>query len=367
MKQFAHTIFHWTLAVLVAVLSCSCMKESPSVPDSVSDMENQDLVTVAFVLSGDAGTKATSAGSESLVQTLRIVLFDSDGAYVTSGYASGGTAASPASVSLSIPAGVYNVFAAVNFSGSYSWTSTTPNINTLKSKYINLSENSRSKLTMSGGLSGVSVSASTTSVVVPVYRHVCRVKLNSISVDFDGTDYDGKTLTVNGVYVTNVMKSILLVHNNNSFASDQDFMPEAINAVMSSSTYYNLYGYVSDSSVNALLSDTGLNVSIADNATNSTVRYFYPFPSIYVNTGANNAYACERLVIECTLDGQRCYYHVDLPGTVPNASYNISVVINGIGGSTAEQNMEKTSVTFTTTVTDWNPDTSVEGQTMIVD
>ena len=80
---------------------------------------------------------------------------------------------------------------------------------------------------------------------------------------------------------------------------------------------------------------------------------FYAYPNSSLVTDANASIPCTRLVIYATIGNEECYYHVDLPGMMPNTSYNVDVAINNYGGFDEEHNYEKPSLDVTVSVESW--------------
>ena len=66
-------------------------------------------------------------------------------------------------------------------------------------------------------------------------------------------------------------------------------------------------------------------------------------------------------MIEATLDGQECWYHITIPEMKPNAHYRITrCTIRNIGGKSPEKHLELAPVTFTMQEDDWDSTYYVE-------
>ena len=319
-------------AALLAAASCSDMIDAPvSQPAS-----EQEKTVITFDLGGDALTKATAAGSENAVSSLQVLLFRNGTLY-----GSGKSTAS--SLSMEVGPGTYNCYAFVNdptdWSGNASATESG-----ITSAVSKLESNTTSMFVMFGKLANKEITASTKEVTIPVNRFVSKVEIDKISVNFDAEQYyDGMALKVTGIYLTNVFGTC-------PYSMTPSTSPAA------GGTWYNKMGYVSEAKVNTLLSETGLNITIEDNASHSNAHYFYAYPNACSTDSQSGTWSARktRLVIEAELDGEECYYHIDIPDMKPNTLYKITeCTIKNVGGSSPEENFSAANLTFKISITDW--------------
>ena len=331
MKNIAKLLF---VALGVAAIA-SCNKEMPE----VSAPADNGLVKVLFSLpEGSPMTRATTEASESNVNQLNIAVV------------SGGTIAYTGSatqngVTIEMNPGTYDVYAFVNAPSAYrSGITVGASISTLVSAVSNMGDNSTTNFIMSGNITGKAIDGTTGTVVVPVSRHSSKVILQAMNVDFTGTPYAGKTLTIKGIYVSNVF-------------TQATYEPKEIaSPAATESLWLSKFG---NPDSNPMITETGLSIALADGGSNTTAHYFYPYPNA-TNNDVNTLDAWSvrdtRLVIQARMQGDNadCYYHIDIPGMKPNHKYVITAVnIKNLGGPDPEHNLEKQGVDFTVDVLDW--------------
>ena len=331
MKNIAKLLF---VALGVAAIA-SCNKEMPE----VSAPADNGLVKVLFALpEGSPMTRATTEASESNVNQLNIAVV------------SGGTIAYTGSatqngVTIEMNPGTYDVYAFVNAPSAYrSGITVGASISTLVSAVSNMGDNSTTNFIMSGNITGKAIDGTTGTVVVPVSRHSSKVILQAMNVDFTGTPYAGKTLTIKGIYVSNVF-------------TQATYEPKEIaSPAATESLWLSKFG---NPDSNPMITETGLSIALADGGSNSTAHYFYPYPNATINdVNTLDAWSVRdtRLVIQARMQGESadCYYHIDIPGMKPNHKYVITAVnIKNLGGPDPEHNLEKQGVDFTVDVLDW--------------
>ena len=325
---------------LFGLVACNAIEqpETPVLPEN----GNQ----VVFALGGEVAnpsivTKSTSAASETAVSTYKVVLFKSGAVYAMADATAGAS-----TVAVNVEDGTYNCWAIVNAPAGFSVSMSTTEAQ-LAAMTSAITDNTMSKFVMTGVESNKAITSSTGTVTIPVYRHICKVEVDKISANFDGTYYDGKTLTVNKIYLTNVSNAAKFDHTPST---------SALNG-----TWYNKLVYTSNTLVNSFLYEAPSGgITINDNTSNSTARYFYPYPNASTNTAACSSWPttgnppCTRLVFECSLDGDTCYYHIDIPNMACNTLYKITeCTIKNMGGKDPEHNLETTSINFKISVQNW--------------
>lgn len=306
------------IALSTALVLSSCNK---SIDPTIQTGPDEPRFSLEVSLSGSAGqmeTKvtgetATISAGESKVSSLQVLVFRGDflDAYAKS---------TSANASVSCTEGSRTVYAVVNapdLSGISSLTA-------LKSKVVDLSENSAASFVMVGSKS-VTIPA-TGAVSIDVERIVSRVVVKSISRDFESPSLAALSFKVDKIYLVNAAGNSKL---------DLSGAP---------TKWYNEGS--NKSQVVTLLSDAP-GAAIANKASYSTTHYFYAMP--------NPASAKKTLlVIEATLGSQKYYYPVELPALEHNCSYEISkVTVKRPGSDTPTDPVSSSSASFTVKVTPW--------------
>lgn len=384
----------------VAVFSVSCRREG--VPaDSIGE---EGVVDVNFVPCADA----TRAGGESaltddLVNRLTVVLFK-DG--VVYGYKT----AMSGSVSMTVNQGTYDICMVANdasFSGAMKTQAT------MSSSTSSFWSEAKNAMHMSGVRLSQAIAGGSSTVTVPITRAMSRVVLGSITYDVTGSNLSTTVpLQVSKVYLTNVWTTCGYGDRSGSIAgfSPTPVTIPASTAVAVDATYGSCWvnrhgletftestgsgtsisggsgevGPVIDDggTVGPVIGDGEISVdepvtsadsgprgtkageffikdygtsplSVSNGTTASPGLYFYCYPNSSTTTDSYADIPCTRLVIEGTIGNETMYYHVDLPGMLPNTSYNVDVTINNYGGLDAETNYSKPSISFTCSVNGW--------------
>lgn len=335
MKNIAKIFF----AAFGIVTLASCNKETPEVSMPAGD----GLVKVTFALpEGSPMTRATTEASESNVNQLDIAVVSGGTiAYIGSATQNG--------VTIEMNPGTYDVYAFVNAPSAFrNGISLGASISTLVSATSSMLDNSATNFIMSGNITGKAIDGTTGTVVVPVSRHSSKVILQAMNVDFTGTPYAGKTLTIKGIYMSNVF-------------TQATYEPKEIaSPAATESLWLNKFGTIdATGTMAALTAESGLSIALADGGSNSSAHYFYPYPNATdnnVNTLDAWSVRDTRLVIQARMQGDSndCYYHIDIPGMKPNHKYVITAVhIKNLGGPDPEHNLEKQGIDFTVDVQDW--------------
>lgn len=315
-------------AAAIACGLCSC--------DKMTSCESGTSRVMVNVSAKDE-TKAlgVTADSECAYQSVQILVFDSDGALDTDGYAAVDVDGN-FSIELDVYKGKGKSFYAVTNLDRITSVSTEADF---LSRVSQLSDNSIGSLVMKGVT--VTDIDGDCSVTINVRRLTAKVELEKISVAFEDCDYP--SLTVNAVYLTNVNSKVSLGGEAPAAAGD----------------WLNQRGY-SPSSCNAILYES-YSRTIADGSSDSAAHTFYCYPNPVVADTHDevNAFTvrCTRLVIDTDLG----YYHVDLcdsekmpDGLESNCCYLIrDIVITGEGAGTPEEHTSRANVTCTVEIIPW--------------
>lgn len=306
------------IGLLIVLFSCE--KPSEEVP-----------VNVSFSLSG-LQTKVTgvSYADESAVVRWTLFVFDMSGAWFRYG-----SSADAAPLVLRLQAGrPYRCLALVNcpLSGSGALNpATVSSAGELAGKVADLADNEPGRLLMFGEALLIP-SAQTQSKTIYVKRLVSRVDVPGISIDFSSCpEWDGKSLMLRHIYVTNACKTT-------TYAEDNLSVPSALTAWYNPMGWHGYGGALAGADL--LLGDRDINVEIDAAHPYSTPHSFYFYPNPTEEDSHRTDVWCPRrtrLVIEASVDGETYYYPIDIPLLTRNAVCSASnIVIHGPGWSHPE-------------------------------
>lgn len=180
---------------------------------------------------------------------------------------------------------------------------------------------------------------------IAVKRLVSKVEIRSISTDFSQyLDLASETFIIDSIYLINIA-------GETSLASDESFLP---------ATWYNRRVFA-HSGIDVLVCDS-VGVAISTGIAYTTPHYFY----CYQNTAEADSHSPAwsprhtRLVLECTLAGQKTYYPIDIAGPegtlARNTRYLITdLVITDIGSDAPDEPVTGSlPYRFSTLVTSWD-------------
>lgn len=169
------------------------------------------------------------------------------------------------------------------------------------------------------------------------------VELGSIACDFSGRAYEGCELENVVVYLSNVSARCPMLPTEYTF----------------SGAIVNLGG-LNEGDLSSFLHPEMLLQTIAGSIGTEGVEAgleFYCYPNTTVEDAAGSPYT--RLVIEGTLDGETCYYPINVNrgeegvGIERGKRYSIDVLITKRGSSDPDTALESGSIAITATVRDW--------------
>ena len=310
-----------------------CHRAAPPGPGSVE---------VVFSVLGET-TRATGTDGEAAVDAWALLLYR-DGRL-----AEAGTSSSGAEIRKTLPAGDYTAFAVVNPPASFDPAGyLSPGA--LAGAESALGDNAPGRLVMAGSRS-VTVPVPDGSVQrIGVDRLVCKAGIRKISVQFADPGLAARPFCLKGVYLTNC-------YGKSRYGSDW----AAEDILSTASVWHNRMGFRSEAGLDALLAETGLDISItADRPhTREHVFYFYPNPlpaSLDTRSGTW-VRRRTRLVLEAQIGDRTYYYPVTLPESQRNRTYLIEeAVIRKLGSLDPEKDEPGViDVTFSTSTDDWSP------------
>lgn len=184
-----------------------------------------------------------------------------------------------------------------------------------------------------------------TTVPLVLKRMVARVQLNSVSVAFKGTPYEGSTLKNVKAYLTNVQ------------GQKYFFDGSGDNLKVLNSKKYREADMVG-CTMNGMLYEV-LSASINDSG-HTTPHYFYCYGNNRTEETDNDRFT--RIVIEAELNGATYYYPVPIKALERNSCYSIDVKIHRPGSLDPDKDVELGTMDLNLEVLGWNvlPGSTVE-------
>ena len=310
-----------------------CHRAAPPGPGSVE---------VVFSVLGET-TRATGTDGEAAVDSWTLLLYR-DGRLAEAGASSSG---SP--IRKTLPAGDYTAYAVVNPPASFA-PAGFPDPGALAGAESALGDNAPGRLVMAGRRT-VTVPVPDGSVQrIGVDRLVCKAGIRKVSVQFENPDLAARPFRLRGIYLTNC-------YGKSRYGSDWT----ADDILSTTSVWYNRMGFHSETGVDGLLAETGLDIPVtADRPhTQEHVFYFYPNPlpaSADTRSGTWSRRKT-RLVLEAQIGERTYYYPVTLPESQRNRTYLIEeAVIRKLGSLDPEKDEPGAiDITFSTSPDDWSP------------
>lgn len=318
---------------LLAAL-CGAMMLSAACGEQRLDVPSETFEVMFTLDDGGGATRATSAASAATVADACLYLCNAQGVVVDAVRFDG------SSVSAKFAAGTYTAHAVVNCGaqlGAYA------NATQVEAAVRQLTGEASGSFSMYG--TKTFTVPQDASCAVPVTRLLSMVELDEIAVDFSARpSLASATLTVDSIYLINVVGAVTLADNTTG----------------SHDTWLNKR-WPSGTGVMPLLAER-VNASVASGAKHSTKHYFY----CYQNNTATDSRAAAwgarytRLVVACTLAGQRTYYPIDIhdpSGTLHrNRRYVIGKLsITGYGAPAPDEPVpEEEAYGFSATVKVWD-------------
>ena len=314
-----------------------CHRAAPPGPGSVE---------VVFSVLGET-TRATGTDGEAAVDDWVLLL------YRNGRLAEAGTSSSGSEIRKTLPVGEYTAYAVVNPPASFDPAGFS-DPGALAGAESALGDNTPGRLVMAG--------CRTVSVPVPdgsvqrigVDRLVCKAGIRKVSVQFENPDLAARPFRLRGMYLTNC-------YGKSRYGSDWT----ADDILSTTSVWHNRMGFHSETGVDGLLAETGLDIPVtADRPhTQEHVFYFYPNPlpaSADTRSGTWSRRKT-RLVLEAQIGERTYYYPVTLPESQRNRTYLIEeAVIRKLGSLDPEKDEPGAiDITFSTSPDDWSPEYNV--------
>lgn len=330
--------------ILFAAVMAACGRDGTAGDGDVSGMTVSLTVGIDNASCTRAEEMKANAADEEKINSLQIVLFRNGEFYCAE-------SSDSESVKITAEKGTYSIYAFVN--DPHSWTSSSEiSEDGILAAASSLSDNSLSSYVMFGYLPSFEAGEETTSATIPVNRFVSKVSIDEIHVDFsENPSYEGCSLQIGKIYLSNVLGTC-----------PYNMIPSSSPAT--ADLWYNRMGLEdTPESISSMTADKELDITAADGTTVSLALSYYAYPNGCASDTSSDIWEARktRLVIEATLDGQECWYHITIPEMKPNAHYRITrCTICNIGGKSPEKHLELAPVTFTMQEDDWDSTYYVE-------
>lgn len=307
-------------------------------------------VEVVFSVVGE-GTRLTGAAGEAAVDSWTLLLYR-DGRLTEAG-----ASASGSDIRKTLPAGDYLAFAVVNPPASFS-PAGFPAPGALSGAESALGDNAPGRLVMAGSRTVTVPVADGATQRIAVNRLVCKAGIRKISVRFENPELAARPFRLKGIYLTNCYGTS---RYGNDWAAEDIRSDEAC--------WHNRMGFRSESGLDGILAETGLDISVtADRPhTQEHVFYFYPNPLPEALDSRSGTWTRRRtrLVLEAQIGERTYYYPVTLPPSQRNRTYLIEeAVIRKLGSRDPEKDEPGSiDVSFSVLPDEWTPEYTVTENT----
>lgn len=323
----------------IASMACSCTKEEIK-NDGTSEQEG----VVRIVLENGSGTKASGDGhgvqaDDNNLKTLEVFIFRLNDGQVDDGMLdaykklSGDDLKNLSNIVLKTTTGKKMIYVVAN--GHKTDWSEGLTIGNFKQQMAYLFKEDVRNFIMYAGKETTVQLESTVSMVLT--RMVSRVQLNSVTVSFADTPFEGVPLQNVKAYLTNVQAQKLLIDGSGTNLKVVNFKK-----------------YVAADMVGATMEGL-LYEEIADNiaeSTHSTPHFFYCYENTCTRETDTERFT--KLVIEGTLNGVTYYYPVPIKDLKRNSCYTIDVKIYRPGSLDPERAVEVGTLDLRLNIQDWN-------------
>ena len=302
-----------------------------------------ELPGVDVIFSIGDGTRLVDTGGEGSADSWTLLLYR-DGQLAECGTSSGG-----ASIQKRLAEGGYTAYAVVNPPTGFR-PEDYPAVRDLEEASSSLPDNAPGRLVMAG--------SRTVDVPVPggetqrigVDRLVCKAGVRRISVAFTDPLLADRPFHLKALYLTNCYRESRYGHD--LAASD---------ILSDNALWHNPMGFHSDTRVDGLLAETGIDAPVTTGSPHTQEHYFYYYPNPLPETLDTRSETWTRrrtrLVIEAEIDGRTYYYPVTLPASSRNRTYIIEeAVIRKLGSRDPEKDEPGAiDVSFSISTDDWSP------------
>lgn len=328
-----------TAAVVASV--CSCNKNlGPDLPGGGNGNGAEQCIPAHITISATGGLTTRATGTdpenEQLISDLQVLVFREDGSLDAYARESGGT------LEIDCTQGPRHIVAVTNYD-SLSEVSTLSQLMSIRTSLV---DNALDNFIMIGEKTTDVYTGA--EIEIPVARLVSRIRISSIKTDFTSDAYKEKDFVIEKIYLVNAPSDVQFGY----FASE--------NALSwSSEVWLNRMRNTSD--LPTFLLDSGIDATLQNKQTYSTVHdfYCYPNPTSEDSSSATWSPRFTRLVVEATLDGVKYYYPVSIPAIANNRTYTItSLTITRPGSTSADIPVTTAQCTVSASVDGWEEGSS---------
>ncbi len=329
-----------------ALLACSCSKESAQ--GIVPEEGNESVVYIS--LQTDASTKAT--GSEhganvydNSIRSLEVFVYNINEGAENDGELDGYRKYSGAAlnsvdkleVKATLGRKMIYVLANSHFNGMEGLMTRSD----FEAKTADLFVENTRNFMMIGGTEETLQLA--TSVSITIRRMISRVSLKAIRTSFDGTPYEGCSLTNVKAYLTNVQGEKMLIDGSGKdlkLLNYKKYKPEDCQGAA-------MEGILCDDIAETLDKEY------------TTSHYFYCYENDLSEETETDRFT--RLVVEAQLKGKTYYYPVAIPNLKRNSCYSVEMNIQRPGALDPDSEVETGTLDINVDMENWNlmPNTSV--------
>lgn len=370
-----------TLAAAIGLMSCN--KNAPTAAGDSPEAVPDATLTVNIGME-DNSVKATTAQVKDFqINKVQVFVFNAENKLETSFFEQGLTKNISHSVKIATFTGAKTVYVIVNHNRITKYKPHTTTVSDLEAELVDLSMNSPSSLVMSGknsvtvGKYGNNGSAGQDSEIQAVNVYVKRlasmIQLDSISVDFRGTDLEGATFTVQQIYLKNVVGKARLGVSGNTGTASSSVLPLPItDATHTNYSYWYNKATLQTSGAPAVTFENMSVPCTVSGASTAMGRHLFAYPNR--TTGDSHADTFDqrhtRLVIKAHVKAATGYsnldtdtfYVFDLPVLVANNVYKITSIkltMLGKDNDDKDDDIQAGKIQPGITVDPWNGTTSL--------
>ena len=331
----------YKVLIVSALVLAGCDQAAPPGPGGVE---------VVFSVTGET-TRLTGTAGEASVDDWALLLYR-DGRLTDAGASDSGAA-----IRKTLQTGAYTAFAVVNPPAGFALAEyLTPEA--LAGAESALSDNAPGRLVMAGSRTVTVPAPDAATQRIGVDRLVSKAGIRKISVAFTNPELAVLPFRLKGIYLTNCF-------GKSRYGSDW-----SADEIHSDATWWhNRMGFHSETGVDGLLAETGLDIPITSDRPHTQEHsfYFYPNPlpeSLDTRSGTWTRRRT-RLVLETRIGERTYYYPITLPSSQRNRTYLIEEAIIRKLGSTDPEKDEPGAidVTFSAASDAWAPEYTVTENT----
>lgn len=364
-----HTLFCLAAAAML-VTALSCRKNASA--DVTTD---GPAITVNIAVPQEQASKSEySARKDYQISSVQIFVFNAQNQLETDLFKSITPVDNSTSVTINTMTGEKTVYALLNHSRLYK-TQGVYSLTDFEAELTNLSENTPSKLVMSGkntinvGEYDKNKNSSQTPQTMSIWvkRLASMIVLENLTVDFNGTSLEGATFEIKEIYLKNVVgvSRLGVTATANSGNSAFTVLDPTSETLASGSNWYNKQTKQASGAPD-VISDTWTKVCSVANPATATVlgRCLFAYPNKTTTDSHSDTWSprLTRFAIKAHVKkadvniDKDSYYVFDLPVLEANKVYsiqNVNITMLGKDDDSKDDNIQAGRVTPTITVDPW--------------